>query len=252
MHWIINLSETACLQNQSQISQGSNCGFWIFRWRILGEATVWNKKWPFWYVNLFQIEDIRKLVYLVDFSANFTRDTTFVLDSFPVLKIPSDKRSTRKWKNLLLLEQTQTHTGRSYISSCLHCKRINSLKWKDLFSYYVRWHEDTHKNQPGYQRPSLYWQHLSPKILPLKPIIYFKKHMLWIFVRGDSNKYPQPIFLGVLYTVFLNISNYLPHLEQRIPSIQTVIITNFVVISNVGIKRFDCICSLIMNICWLY
>ena len=48
------------------------------------------------------------------------------------------------------------------------------------------------------------------------------------------------MFLGVLNTVFLNISYYLPHLELRNRSIQTVIITNFVNISNVGIKRFDC------------
>ena len=57
--------------------------------------------------------------------------------------------------------------------------------------------------------------------------------------RGDSNKYPQHMFLGVLNTVFLNISNYLPHLELRNRSIQTDVITNFVVISNVGIKRFE-------------
>ena len=49
------------------------------------------------------------------------------------------------------------------------------------------------------------------------------------------------MFLGVLDTGFLNISNYLPHLELRNHSIQIVIITNFFVISNVGIKRFDCI-----------
>ena len=48
------------------------------------------------------------------------------------------------------------------------------------------------------------------------------------------------MFLGVLNTVFLNISNYLPHLEPGNRSIQIVVITNFVVISNVGIKRFDC------------
>ena len=58
---------------------------------------------------------------------------------------------------------------------------------------------------------------------------------------GDSNKYPQHMFLGVLNIVFLNISNYLPHVELRNRSIQIVVVTNFVVISNVGIKRFDCI-----------
>ena len=58
--------------------------------------------------------------------------------------------------------------------------------------------------------------------------------------RGDSNQYPHHMFLGVLNTIFLNISNYLPHLELRIRSIQTVVRTNFVVIPNVGVKRFDC------------
>ena len=57
---------------------------------------------------------------------------------------------------------------------------------------------------------------------------------------GDSNKYPQHTFLGILNTVFLNISNYLSHLELRNRCIQIAVITNFVVISNVGIKRFDC------------
>ena len=58
--------------------------------------------------------------------------------------------------------------------------------------------------------------------------------------RGDSNIYPQHMFLGVLNTVFLNISNYLPHLELRNRSNQIIVKTNFVVISIVGIKRFDC------------
>ena len=58
--------------------------------------------------------------------------------------------------------------------------------------------------------------------------------------RGDSNKYPQHMFLGVLNTVFLNISNYLPHLELRNHSIQIVVVTNFVFISNINIKKFDC------------
>ena len=57
---------------------------------------------------------------------------------------------------------------------------------------------------------------------------------------GDSNKYHQHMFLGVLNTVFLNSSNYLAHLELRNLSIQIFVITNFVVISNVGIKKFDC------------
>ena len=57
--------------------------------------------------------------------------------------------------------------------------------------------------------------------------------------RGDSNKYPQHMLLGVSNTVFLNISNHLPHLELRSRSIQSLVKTNFVIISNVGIKRFD-------------
>ena len=59
---------------------------------------------------------------------------------------------------------------------------------------------------------------------------------------GSSNKYPQHMFLGVLNTEFLNSSNYLPHLELRNRSAQIVVVANFVVISSVGIKRFDCTC----------
>ena len=44
------------------------------------------------------------------------------------------------------------------------------------------------------------------------------------------------MFLGVLNTVFLNLSNYLAHLELKNLFIQIVIIMNVV-----GIKRFDCI-----------
>ena len=61
--------------------------------------------------------------------------------------------------------------------------------------------------------------------------------------RGNSNKYPQHMLIGVLITVFLNISYYLPHLEPRNRSIRFVVIANFVVISNVGIKRFNCTCK---------
>ena len=58
------------------------------------------------------------------------------------------------------------------------------------------------------------------------------------------------MFLRVLNTVFLNKSNYMPHLELRNRSIQFVIITNFVVIWNVSIMRFDCtnLCSKVC--CW--
>ena len=50
------------------------------------------------------------------------------------------------------------------------------------------------------------------------------------------------MFLGVLNTVFLDISNYLPHLELRNRSVQ-IVVRNFIIISSVGIKRFDCICT---------
>ena len=39
---------------------------------------------------------------------------------------------------------------------------------------------------------------------------YFLESPRW----GVSNKYPKYMFHGVLNTVFLNISNYLPHLED--------------------------------------
>ena len=51
----------------------------------------------------------------------------------------------------------------------------------------------------------------------------------------------QHMFLGVLNTVYLNTSNYLPHLELRDRPIQIVVVTNLDFISSVGIKRFDCI-----------
>ena len=49
------------------------------------------------------------------------------------------------------------------------------------------------------------------------------------------------MFLGVLNTIFLNISYFLPHLELRNCSILTAVIMNVVVTSNVSIKRADCI-----------
>ena len=58
--------------------------------------------------------------------------------------------------------------------------------------------------------------------------------------RGDSNKYPRHVFLGILITILFNFSNNPFHLELKIRSVQNVVITSFVVISNVGIKRFDC------------
>ena len=57
--------------------------------------------------------------------------------------------------------------------------------------------------------------------------------------KGDSNKYPQHPFLGRLSAIYLNTSMYLSHLELRIHSIQIVVVTHFVVISNVGLKRVN-------------
>ena len=59
--------------------------------------------------------------------------------------------------------------------------------------------------------------------------------------QGDSIKYPQHMFFGVLNTIFFNISNNPSYLELRICSIQTVVVMIFVVISNVHIKSIDCI-----------
>ena len=45
--------------------------------------------------------------------------------------------------------------------------------------------------------------------------IYSKKHCYGYLLesprQGNTNKYKQYMFLGVLNTVFWNISNYLPH-----------------------------------------
>ena len=58
-------------------------------------------------------------------------------------------------------------------------------------------------------------------------------------MRGDSNKYPPHMFLGILNTILFNFFNNPFHFELKIRSIQIVVITSFVVISNVCIKRFD-------------
>ena len=49
------------------------------------------------------------------------------------------------------------------------------------------------------------------------------------------------MFLGILNTILFNFSYNPFHLELRIRAIQNVVIRNFVVISNVGIERVDCI-----------
>ena len=62
-------------------------------------------------------------------------------------------------------------------------------------------------------------------------------------LRGDSNKYPLHMFLGILNTILFNFSNNPFYHELKVRSIQIVVITSFVVISNVGIKRVVCISS---------
>ena len=49
--------------------------------------------------------------------------------------------------------------------------------------------------------------------------------------------------------IFLNISNYLSHLELKICCFQIVIIMIFIFILNVGIKRIDCTMKSYQNIC---
>ena len=52
------------------------------------------------------------------------------------------------------------------------------------------------------------------------------------------------MFLGVLHTMLFKLSNNPFHFQLRIPFIQIVVITSFVLISNVGMKRVDCICKI--------
>ena len=56
----------------------------------------------------------------------------------------------------------------------------------------------------------------------------------------EHSSYPRHVFLGILNTILSNFFNNPFHLELRIPSIQIVVITSFVVISNVGIKTINC------------
>ena len=66
-------------------------------------------------------------------------------------------------------------------------------------------------------------------------------------LTNDSNKYPQHTCtcLGILNKVYLNISNNLSHPVLRICSIQTINITSFVIVLDVGIKR--AVCTRIVN-----
>ena len=49
------------------------------------------------------------------------------------------------------------------------------------------------------------------------------------------------MFLGILNTILFDFYNNPFHLELKIRSIQIVVITSYVVISNVGINRANCI-----------
>ena len=57
---------------------------------------------------------------------------------------------------------------------------------------------------------------------------------------GNSNKYPKHILLEVLMQYSYIISHELSPFQRRFCCIQIVIITKFVVVSSVGIKRVDC------------
>lgn len=57
---------------------------------------------------------------------------------------------------------------------------------------------------------------------------------------GDSKKQPLGMLLRVSNTIFKNISIYMIHLVQRICFVQIIIITSFVVLSNIRIKMVDC------------
>ena len=76
----------------------------------------------------------------------------------------------------------------------------------------------------------------------LRPVFSYPltKHT-YIFSRIASIKYPQHMFLGLLNTVWLNISNFPFHFDLSIHSIQIFVITSFVIILHVGIKRIGCI-----------
>ena len=65
--------------------------------------------------------------------------------------------------------------------------------------------------------------------------------------RGDSNNYPRHMILAILNAILFNFSNNPIHLELKISSIQTV------VISNVSIKTVDCtIKSRVVVACYLH
>ena len=58
--------------------------------------------------------------------------------------------------------------------------------------------------------------------------------------QGNSNKYPQHMFLGALTTTFLNIPYFLFNLEVVICCLQIVTVTSFVYTAKAHIRRDDC------------
>ena len=68
--------------------------------------------------------------------------------------------------------------------------------------------------------------------------------MFWIWLESphwsDSNHIQNTYFFKVLDTIFLHNLWLILTCEAKVSLNQIVIITNFVVISSVGIKRFVC------------
>ena len=66
--------------------------------------------------------------------------------------------------------------------------------------------------------------------------------MFWIFSLSEAILTNiQNICCLKFNAILLHISHQLSPLERRVRDIQIVIVTNFVVLSSVGIKRVDCI-----------
>lgn len=61
------------------------------------------------------------------------------------------------------------------------------------------------------------------------------------FLIFPRNKFQQGMFLGVVDTVFLNMSNNLSHLKLWIPSVQIDIIMSFDIKLNGSKNKIDCI-----------
>ena len=129
-------------------------------------------------------------------------------------------------------------------------------------------HSDIHWNNRSskYSETSLQRQHLFTKLLPLTWICFCKESFIDRMVcmqerpcfilfssqnicfgyllespqRGDSNKYPKHMLLDVLiqYSCFLH--NFSLTVERKFRDSQIFSLTNFVVVSSVGIKKVDC------------